>query len=362
MHITVKADELSKKLSLIQGIAGKNETMPILAHCLLRASRNKSDITTTNLETTIRETIALTIKEEGEICIPVKKLSEITKEIEGDITLTTADSWLKIKAGKSLFKIACLSAENFPQFPIIESGNELKLKTLVLSEILNRTIYAAGENDKRYVLNSLLFDIKAKGELAIAGTDGHRLAVFKSPAPTTEKDVKLIISKKALSELKKLLTKENEQILMIINSNHVLYKVNGTEMASRLIDGTYPNYEAIIPQENPNKVTADRNELIKALKRISIISKEKTNAVKVTIENNKLTFSASNPDLGEATEEITVEYLGNKIETAFNASYLIDALSVMATEKAVIKFNENLSPATLHEENYYTAVVMPMRI
>ncbi|MBI3593225.1 MAG: DNA polymerase III subunit beta [Nitrospirae bacterium] len=367
MKITVEKNELQKRLSDIQNIVEKKNTMPILSHFLLIAEKGSSYITATDLETAFKEPITLNVLDEGRMCIPAKKLFEIVREMDGDITLESGDSkWLKVKCGKSQFRLACLSYEEFPVWPSLSEGaEEVEIDSLLLLEMIDKTLYAAGESDTRYVLNGLLFNIKTDGTLTVVGTDGHRLALSKKAVGLKLKDEKRVIfSRKSLSELRRFLDDESKAVKLAIGKNHIMFELKDIQFLTRLIEGTYPNYEQVIPSASEKIILVDRVLLMKSLRRVSIMSKERSSAVKVDIESNAMGISASNPDLGEAKDEIVVDYSGDPITLAFNARYILDALNVMSSEQIALKLNEPLSPTLIMENGRedYKYVVMPMRL
>jgi DNA polymerase-3 subunit beta len=367
MKVTVEKEELQRKLSDIQNIVEKKNTMPILSHFLLKADKNGSYITATDLETAFREPIVVTVGEDGSICIPAKKLLEIVREMDGEITLESSEAqWMKARCGKSHFRIACLSPDDFPVWPSLEGAEELEINSKILLEMIDKALYAAGESDTRYVLNGLLFHIKPDGSLTVVGTDGHRLAMStKTPGFIVKDEKRFIISRKSVAELRRFLSgDEGVGVRVNMGKNHILFLIEQITFLTRLIEGTYPNYEQVLPVGNEKTLTVDRAVLIKALRRVSIMSKERSNAVKVDLDAQTMTISASNPDLGEAKDELVVEYNGDPMSLAFNARYMLDAFNVMGTEKVVIKLNEVLSPALLMEYGVedYKCVIMPMRL
>ncbi len=367
MKVTVEKNELQKKLSDIQNIVEKKNTMPILSHFLLAVEKGEAYITATDLETAFREPLKLTVATEGKLCIPAKKLFEIVREVEGDIVLESGDQkWLKVKSGKSNFRLACLSADEFPVWPALSEDTEkMEIDSLLLLEMIDKTLYSAGESDTRYVLNGLLFNIKADGSLTVVGTDGHRLALSsKATGSKLKEERKIIFSRKSLSELRRFLDDEAKPVKMVMGKNHILFEIDTIQFLTRLIEGTYPNYEQVIPAAGDKTIIIDRIALMKSLRRVSIMSKERSSAVKVDIEPNTIKISASNPDLGEAKDEIAMEYAGDPITVAFNARYILDALSVMSTDTILIKLNEPLSPTLImeNESGDYKYVVMPMRL
>ncbi|MFA5354089.1 MAG: DNA polymerase III subunit beta [Thermodesulfovibrionales bacterium] len=370
MKVTVHKEELQRKLSDIQNIVEKKNTMPILNHFLLSAEAGSSYITATDLETAFKGPIDLQVEEGGRMCIPARKLFEIVREMEGDVTIESLDSqWVKVKAGRSQFKLACLSSDEFPVWPALSAGQdeveEMEIEPALLQEMIDRSLYAAGESDTRYVLNGLLFHIKPDGKMTVVGTDGHRLALTDTETgfrPSEEK--RLIISRKSVAELKRFLG-DAEAAHISIGKNHVLFRVGDVQFLTRLIEGTYPNYEQVIPLNNEKTLTVDREILSRALRRVSIMSKDKSSAVKVEIGPGTMVISASNPELGEAKDEISMEYSADdQLTLAFNARYILDILSVMAADKVVMRLNEPLSPVLIMEEGRedYRCVVMPMRL
>jgi DNA polymerase-3 subunit beta len=366
MKISVEKDELQKKLSDIQNIVEKKNTMPILNHFLLTAEKGGAYITATDLETAFKEPVKLGIIEEGRMCIPARKLFEIVKEMDGEVNLESADTqWVKVKSGKSNFRLASLSADDFPVWPSLESTEEMEIDSSLLLEMIDKSIYAAGESDTRYVLNGLLFHMKPNGTLIVVGTDGHRLALSeKAITSKSKEEKKMIVSRKSVAELRRFLSDEAKPVKVVIGKNHVLFKIDDIQFLTRLIEGTYPNYEQVIPTANEKILTVDRNLLTKSLRRVSIMSRERSNAVKVDIDSNNMVISASNPDLGEASDEIGVSYSGDAMTMAFNARYVLDALNVMTSQKVILKLNEPLSPAMITEDGGedYKCVVMPMRL
>jgi DNA polymerase-3 subunit beta len=366
MKVAVQKDELQKKLSDIQNIVEKKNTMPILNHFLLTAEKGSAYITATDLETAFKEPITLSIVEDGKMCIPARKLFEIVREMDGEMTLESIDSqWVKVKSGKSNFRLSCLSTDDFPVWPSFKTTDEIEIASSLLLEMIDKAIFAAGESDTRYVLNGLLFHIKTDGTLTVVGTDGHRLALSKKNIGSKSKEEKkMIVSRKSVAELRRFLTDGSKVVKVIVGKNHILFTIDDIEFLTRLIEGTYPNYEQVIPTSNEKILAVDRNLLTRSLRRVSIMSRERSNAVKMDIDSNNIIISASNPDIGEASDEIDVNYLGDAMTIAFNARYILDVLNVMSSEKVILKFNEAHSSTIIMEEGRddYKCIVMPLRL
>ncbi|MDI6890523.1 MAG: DNA polymerase III subunit beta [Thermodesulfovibrionales bacterium] len=371
MKLNVSKDEMQEKLSNIQNIVEKRNAMPVLSHFLLNAGKKGSYIVATDLETALKEPIEVRVEEEGRLCIPARKLFEIVREMDGDLLLESVDEqWLKIRAGASDFRVACLLASEFPAWPVMEDVEEITIDATVLMEMIEKTIYSAGESDTRYTLNGLLFHAQPGNKsLTIVGTDGHRLALIIKQMDGEVKDEKrLIVPRKAVSELRRFLDREAEKTKISIGKNHLLFSVGsasgGVQFLTRLIEGTYPNYENVIPQANEKKVSIRRDTFTKVLRRVSVMSRERANAVRFDIGEDSLVVSSSNPDIGEAREEVAIDYKGDRLSIGFNARYLIDVLGVVRSENVVLELQDPLSPVLVKGEGGedYRCVIMPMRI
>ena len=366
MKIVVSREELQEKLSNIQNIVEKRNTMPILSHFLLEAHKGGSYITATDLETALREPLSLKVEKDGKICIPARKMFEIVREVEGDLVCESLDDqWLKIRAGASSFRLACLSSREFPAWPGMEDLEEIEIPAETLGDLINKTVYAAGDSDTRYTLNGLLFHVMPGGRLSAVGTDGHRLAtVTKNIGGKIAEEKKIIVPKKAAAELGKVLDKSDLSVRMILSKNHVLFSIGDIQFLTRLIEGTYPNYEQVIPTSNDKRIIVDRDALSRALRRVSLMAKDKTNAVKMEAGEDKITIASSHPDMGEAQDEVAAEYKGEKITLGLNARYLIDIIDVMPSERIMLDMQGALHPVLIRDEQDpdYRCVIMPMRI
>lgn len=373
MKIQVKRDEILKGIQRAQGIVERKSTMPILSNLLIEATGGGIDIIATDLEIGIKDRCPANVIEDGGVAISARKVFEILREIIGEDVLIEKEknNWVKITNGHSEFRIMGLGKEEFPSLPEAKEDSLLSMNADLLSEMLKKTIYASGESDTRYVLNGLLFAVKPqppKISLTMVGTDGHRLAIINKSIESNktglQADKNVIIPKKTAVELKKLLDEGDENIAISLDTNHIIFKRGNTILLSRLIEGNYPNYEQILGTTHDKKISLSRDLFMGALRRVSILSKEKTNAVKLDVENDKILLSSSNPDMGEAREELKASYKGDTVAIGFNARYLLDALGAMGEEKVTLDLYDPLSPAFLTEEGEtdYKCVVMPMRI
>ncbi len=367
MKLKIQKEAIQNALQRIQGIVDKKTTMPILSHFLLNVNKSAT-IMATDLDIALKGPLDAEIKKEGSLCIPARKLFEIAREVEGEILLEAQDNnWIKVTSGKSTFKLMGLPEADYPALPEVKKSEKLTIKAVTLKNMIEKTVYATGESDTRYTLNGLLMHFipeKNKTEFKIVGTDGHRLSVISiklDDALTEEK--KLILPKKAALELKKLIEGSNDDVTIYIDKNHVFFSTDSITLTSRLIEGTYPNYEQVIPKGNEKEVIVDKIALLKALKRTSLMSRERTNAVRLDLEAGKITLISMNPDIGEAREELAAQYKGEPMSIGYNARYLMDILQAMDGESVILLLQEPLSPTLLHEQENkdYTCVVMPMR-
>jgi len=366
MKLSIAKNELQDKLSNIQNIVEKRNTMPILSHFLLDSGKKGTHIVATDLQIAIKEPLVAAVHAEGKLCIPARKLFEVVREAEGEITIESDDEqWVKVLYGKSRFRLACLPPAEFPAWPAMESAEEIRLHTAVLSEMIEKTLFSAGETDTRYTLNGLLFHIKQGDKnMTIVGTDGHRLALIKKGLDqAVQEEKKVILPRKAASEVRKFLGTA-DTVNAVFGKNHVLFRLGEVQFLARLIDGSYPDYEKVIPLANEKLLTVERELFLRALRRVSVISKERSNAIRMDVADGSLTFSSSNPDLGEAIDEIGTEYTGDPLSAGFNARYLIDSLNAMTSERVIFALQDPLSPTLLKEEGSedYRCVIMPMRV
>ncbi len=375
MKVNIQRQELLTALQRVQGVVEKRNTMPILANILLEAKPEGLDILATDLELAMRGLYKATVEEPGSVTFSARKLYEILKEIrEPEIQLTVAEnSWVTIKAGRSEFRVVGLPSQDYPSLPAIERDGLIPLPSAGLLDLIKRTIFAVGDNDTRYVLNGILVSVISenakKATLRLVGTDGHRLAmaeeevmVDQASLPSTE--TKVIIPKKAATEIKRLLEEDDNEPLVGFTKNMLIFRKSGLVMTSRVMEGAYPNYQQVIPKESSQKVTVPREELEGALRRVSLLSRDKSYAIKLSFTQDRIHLSSSNPDLGEANEEISAQHQGEDFETGFNARYLLDVLSAIEGEFLTLQMETPLSPCLIqeHENPKFKAVVMPVKV
>ncbi len=376
MKVRIGREELLTGLQRVQGVVEKRNTMPILSNILLEAKHDGAEIVATDLEIGMRGLYKATVLAAGGVTISARKLYEIIKELpSGEIELTSGDNnWTTIQSGKSQFKVVGLPSGDYPALPSIEREGLTPLAGAGLLELIRKTLFAAGDNDARYILNGLLVSLttteKKTTLLRLVGTDGHRLAVAEREVGTPNakqpaQDIKAIIPKKAAQEMRRLLEEGgDEEPLIGFTKNLMIFRKSGLLLTSRLMEGNYPNYQQVVPKESGKRIAVNRGLLESALRRVSVLSKDKANAVKVSFAPGGMTLFSSNPDYGEATEELAARYEGEGLNTGFNARYLLDALSVMDGESVSLQMDTALSPCLIQEAESpgFKCVVMPIKI
>jgi len=378
MQMTMKREVLFRALQRIQGVVERRNTMPILSHALIDAKGSDASIFATDLEIGLKGHYEAQVREPGQITVSARKLYEIVRELpHEEIRLLSSDrKSVSLEAGKSRFQMMTLPPEEFPPLPAVDGAVELSIDGVALGELIRKTVFAVGENDARYVLNGTLLttaSVNGKTVLRVVGTDGHRLALadreVAGPGGGSKAkgapEINAIIPKKALLEIRRLLEEKTDGPLTLgVAKNQCTVQRDGVVLIARLMEGTYPNYHQVIPKGATKSLVVNRQLLEGALRRVSLLAREKTNAVKWDLSNGRLVLTASNPDIGEAQEELSVTYSGEGVTTGFNARYLLDALSVADTEEIVMDLKDALSPCVIREHNGDTSlcVIMPMRI
>lgn len=361
MKLTVSKEILLKGLSNIQGIVEKKSTMPILSHFLLDCSGPSTVLYATDLETAVQVSLNVKPSVEGALAIPAKTFISMVKELDEELTLTQGENFtLDIHSGKVSMRLSCLDPKEFPAWPEINDAVEVTLNGELLRELIEKTVYAASDADTRYVFNGILLNTQG-GQLTSVGTDGHRLALFRTPVEI-DSEIKVILPKKAVTELKRLLG--DDPVTLLIGKNHVLFRTGDLQFLTKVIEGTFPNYEQVIPRSSARRFVVLKAGFEKALKRVSIISRERSNAVRLDMAEGILKVSAFNPELGSAEEELAVEYSGDAFTIGFNARYILDALQAVESDYIVMEFNDPLGPSLLRGDGdeEYLVVIMPMRI
>jgi DNA polymerase-3 subunit beta len=374
MKFTIGKSELLRGVGRIQSIVEKRNTMPILANVYLDAQKAGKDglleIAATDLEVGIRSTHSAEVKKPGRITVSAKKLHEILRELpEEPVQIeATPNSYLSLRCARTAFDLAGNAAEEYPALPALVPGESVSVAGLLLGQMIERTMYAASADETRYNLNGVFIEyIPETQKLRMVATDGHRLAYVDRPLGVELKNLGrgVIIPRKGLAELKRLVDEDDsdEIELGFEGSNAVVHK-RGVTLSMRLIEGEFPNYRQVIPKPGKHQIVMPTEPLVQALRRVIVIAAERSRAVKLELGAGTLRLSSNNPDLGEASEELDADYMGEELALAFNARYLLDALSYLGAKEVRLGLQDALSAAQVApaDDPDSLAVVMPMRL
>jgi DNA polymerase-3 subunit beta len=364
VHRNILLDALQKTQSVVE----KRNTVQILANILVSAKGQELSLSATDLEVGIKVTVPIEVQTEGKITLSAKNFLDIVRELpEQNLEITRKDNgWVELICGKSRFNIVSLSADEYPQLPQFEEKQYFDARVEALRGMIDRTSFAVATDATRYHLNGVFFEHVENNIIRMTATDGHRLAFEDQEVFMKLPELKrgIIIPKKGLMELRKVLDESESSIGMAFERGYIFAKVNNTFLFVRLIEGEYPDYRTVIPKAAENLVEIDREAFSAALKRVSLLAHEKSRGVKFSLQGSVLNIFSSNPDMGEAREEIDVKYSGEPVEIGFNAKYMLECLSVMEAETLEFRFRDRLSPGILRAKGHpnHTYVLMPMRI
>jgi DNA polymerase-3 subunit beta len=370
MELVVRKNDLLRELQLFQGIVERKNTIPILANVLMEAKGDEVRFLATDLEVGLRSRCQAAVAKGGSLTLPAKKFYEIVKSLpETDIRIAEEKGGVKVAADRFDSRMQTLPREDFPTLPEAGAAPTATLPRTALREMVSKTQFAITGEDTRYFLNGALFVLRPES-MSLVATDGHRLALVTVPRdgkPTKDVDeIKAILPKKTLGELARLLSEGEEDIKYERGENHLFFDVGGRLLISRMIDGQFPAYERVIPKGNDKHIEFERDRLTNAVKRVALLSNERSRAVKFQIDRNKVDVTSSSPDLGEARETLPVDYPGAAMQICFNAQYVLDFLSAVSTDVVSLDLKDEVSQALLrpvNAEGYdYIYVIMPMRV
>ena len=372
----------------VQGITEKRSTAPIFSNILLEGisqgsevggwgsdARGRISIVATDLEIGIKGTYPARVQSDGGIAISGRKFHEIIRELpDGDIDIAVEEEkYLTIKSGNSFFRISGSSKEEFPSLPEIDEDNMVLVDSIIYREMIKKTIFSVADAEARHVLNGALLEIEAdngkRAKIRMVGTDGHRLSLCERSFEDNkglsegEKVKQFIVPKKTLLELRRFID-VNEGIKIGIGEKQISFKGEDVYLTSRLIEGNYPNYKQVIPQKGEQTVRLNRLEFISVVRRVSVMSREKTRAILIEFLPGKAVCRARDPEVGEASEGFDVAYEGPGLTVGLNYQYLLEALESLDDDEIIIEMQSNLSPCVIKQESDPNSlcIVMPMRV
>jgi DNA polymerase-3 subunit beta len=372
MRLTIDKPSLSKALAHVASVVERRNTIPILSNVLLNSANNELRLTATDLDMELVETVPVRAKGEGSTTVPAHMFYDIVRKLpEGaDIELQRdgEQGRLTITAGPAQFSLQTLPADDFPALSVDDLGHNFTLTAGELKRLIDKTRFAISTEETRYYLNGIYLHAATsdgKPTLRAVATDGHRLAQAELPLPAGAKDMPgVIVPRKTVSELVKLVEDGDGEVRIELSPAKIRFTTSRVVLTSKLIDGTFPDYERVIPQGNDKKMEVDNKTFAEAVDRVSTLSSDKGRAVKLAMQDGRLTLSVNNPDSGSASEEIAVEYGFDPLEIGFNARYLLDISERLEGGTAEFQLADPGSPTLIRDGKDVSSlyVLMPMRV
>lgn len=365
MRIELNQKEFYQGIQTVRKAVSSKTTLPILSGILLKTEEDKLKLLGTDLELGIECFVEAKVIKEGSIVLPAKYLTSIIRELPNEnIILTTepSNNTSQIKCDTSQFNIHGSAADEFPLLPEIKEGCKFSITQQKFKKVIEQTEFAISKDESKPFLTGGLLLVE-ENNIKLVATDTYRLAYRRSQIKEEIKDEKVIVPNKTLSELSKLLDNAEEDIEIIITENQILFTFAGISIVSRLIEGQFPNYKQVIPNNNTTEITVNKDKLFKAAKRADLLAKKDSNIIKINFKENRLIITSNAPEIGQAYEEVPVSLVGQETEIAFNALYLLDCLKVIDEDEVILELSGSLSPGVIKtkSEEEYIYVIMPVR-
>ena len=370
MRVTIERSAFLKALNHVQSVVERRNTIPVLSNVLVQADGAQVKLTATDLDIEIVETLAAETAQKGAATVPAHMLYDIVRKLPDGAQLelerASDGGRVNIKAGRSRFALQALPAEDFPDLSSGDFGNTFQISAQALKFLIERTRFAISTEETRYYLNGIyLHHAKQADSLRAVATDGHRLAQAQVNLPSGAANMPgIIVPRKTVLEIVKLLEGDEGDVEVSLSSSKIRFKAGNLTLTSKLIDGTFPDYERVIPRNNDKVLVTDAKDFASAVDRVSTISMEKSRAVKLALTKDRLGLVVNNPDSGSAEEELVVEYEQEPIEIGFNARYLMDVAQQITAETIRFEFQDAGSPTVVRDpkDDKSLYVLMPMRV
>lgn len=369
MRFTIIRQNLHNALGAVSASVPSKTTLPVLSNILFQTDEEGVWITGTDLDVTVRVYVPAEVGEAGNLTAPGRKLQEITRELpDHPVEVTAQGDQIELHCGRSHFKLNGLSAEEFPSLPSVGFDEGWPVKGEQLHQLIQYTSFAVSTEESRPILNGVLWELRS-GRMRMVATNGHRLArmTLQVEATTTD-NTDLIVPPAALQQVQRLF-RDDDDIVVAKSGNHLGFRTDGTEVYTRLIEGTYPNYEQVIPKDNDRHAVVDRRALESAVRRMAVIASDQTHRIRLLFEDKRASLNVLTPDLGEGHDELELVYQGESLEIGFNANYLLEVLRYMPTDEIRLTFKAperaaTLEPVTNEDEEPldYLCLVMPLRL
>ena len=366
MRFVISREALLKPLTLVAGVVERRHTLPVLANVLLQLDDGQLSLTGTDLEVELVGRIAVDESDiDGEVTVPARKLLDICKSLPDHsvIDFSSEQQRVVVKSGRSRFTLSTLPASEFPNIEDKLSGQAFDLLQGDLKRVLDHTMFAMAQQDVRYYLNGMLWEMQ-DNNFKVVATDGHRLAMATLENAVHCDARQVILPRKGVIELVRLLQEKNEQIHILVGNSHLRATTADFTFSSKLVDGKFPDYQRVLPRNTDKEILADREDLRSGLARAAILSNEKYHGVRLQMKDNELTIVANNPEQEEAEETVSIDYQYAPLEIGFNVSYLLDVMGVVSGDTVKISLSDANSSALVEDNANSEAlyVVMPMRL
>ena len=368
MDFLISKENLFKNLQALQGIAERKSTIPILSNILIDAGKDSLELTATDLEVGVRTTCEATVSEPGSLTVSAKRLFDIVRYLpESEVRIRSEENnWVQITCKKARFRIVGLSREDFPSMPEFDFAKGVPIERSLLLDMIDKVIFAVTSDDSRYQINGTLMVLNKK-HLTLVATDGHRLAYVSGRLEkgVSESPVEIIVPRKAVQELARI-GEGQDEVLFGHRENHAFFKVGRTILSTSLVAAKFPEYQKVIPEGNDKLLKLDAGELADVVRRVALLASDRSRAVRLSVTKGTLEISSNNPEVGEASESLDLDYDGPPIDVGFNARYLMDFLQAMGSGAVILALKDEATQGLLRpvgmEGRDYRYVVMPMRI
>jgi DNA polymerase-3 subunit beta len=372
MKVTVERAELLKSLGHVHRVVERRNTIPILANVLVRAEKSALSLKATDLDLEVIESIAADVAPAGSTTVPAHMFYDIVRKLpEGSQVVLESSSdraVLAIRAGRSRFTLQTLPESDFPDLTAGDMTHKFTLPAADLKRLIDKTQFAISTEETRYYLNGIYLHVAGTGKsqtLRAVATDGHRLAQTDLTLPAGATGMPgVIVPRKTVTEVQRLIEDTDAEVSIELSSAKIRFSIGNVVLTSKLIDGTFPDYQRVIPSGNDKELVIDKKDFQSAVDRVSTVSSERGRAVKLSLSGGKLILSVTNPDSGSATEEIEVEYDADPLDIGFNSRYLLDIAAQLDGEVAILKLADPGSPTLIQDKDAKGAlyVLMPMRV
>ncbi len=373
MKFKINRDHFANGLAQVLNVVGSKATMPILSNVLIEAEKNQISLTTTNLDLGIRCRIKAEVKETGAVTLPVKRLASIVRELPNvDVSLDASPNHqVKLSSGGSTFRIMGIGREDFPPLPEFGDEKAFTLEQTELSAMLRSVAYAQSADETRYILNGVYFNFR-DAKLSLVATDGRRLAVISKDMEVPASSAgAIILPAKTVAELSHLLDK-GEKVKINFNDRRCAFQIatdketsgltDSIYLYSKVVEGSYPNYQQVIPKETHQRIKLERELLLQCVHRAALVCSEKANSVRIKLTGNLLEITAQSPDFGEAHESMAIGYSGPDLQVAFNPAFLMDPLRALTRDEVFFEIKDEVSPGVFKTVDNFICVIMPVRL